>query len=76
MITRRDALIVVGGLLTAGQPQRQEASGTCRRPTTLVLDLGDGACSVQQITVVQGAISATIPTAELLAALGARLNGD
>ena len=74
-INRRTALTVVAGILTRGQPQRKEASGTCTVPTTLTLDLGSGGCSVQQIRVQQGAVSATIPVSELLQALGARLGG-
>jgi hypothetical protein len=75
MLTRRDALIVVAGILTRGQPQAREQTGTCTVPDTLVLDLGSGACSVKAIRVQQGAISATISTTELLQALGAKLGG-
>jgi hypothetical protein len=74
-IDRRTALTIVAGLLTRGQPQRKELSGTCTVPTTLVLDLGSGGCTVQTIRVQLGALSATIPTTELLKALGARLGG-
>jgi hypothetical protein len=76
MLTRRNALIVVAGLLTRGQPQRKEQSGTCTVPTTLVLDLGSGGCTVQTIRVQLGALAATIPTTELLQALGAKVGGD
>ena len=75
MIARREALLIVAGFFTRWQAQRPEASGTCRLPSTLVLDLGNGACSVTQIRVQQGALSATIPTTELLSALGATLGG-
>jgi len=76
MITRRDALVVVASILTRGQPQRREQSGTCTVPTTLTLDLGSGGCTVQAIRVQLGALSATIPTTELLSALGAKVGGD
>jgi hypothetical protein len=75
MITRRDALVVVAAVLSRGQAQAHEQTGTCTTPTTLTLDLGSGGCTVQQIRVQQGAISATIPVSELLQALGAKLGG-
>jgi len=74
MITRRDALVVVAGLLTRAQPQAQ--TNTCNVPEILVLDLGSPVgCGVKQIRVQQGAISATIPVNELFMALGAKLGG-
>jgi hypothetical protein len=75
MLTRRDALVDVAGILTRGQPQALEQTGTCTVPQTLVLDLGSGPCSVERIRVQQGALSATIPTIDLLAALGAKVGG-
>ena len=75
MITRRDALVVVAAVLSRGQAQAREQTGTCTTPTMLTLDLGSGGCTVQQIRVQQGAISATIPVSELLQALGAKLGG-
>jgi hypothetical protein len=75
MISRRDALVVVAAVLSRGQTQAREQTGTCTTPTALVLDLGSGACTVQTIRVQQGAISATIPVSELLQALGAKLGG-
>jgi hypothetical protein len=74
-IDRRTALTVVAGLLTKGQAQAREQTGTCTIPSTLILDLGSGGCSVQQIRVQQGAVSATILVGELLQALGAKLGG-
>ena len=74
-MTRRDALIIVSGLLTRAQPQAQQPTRTCSEPETLVLNLGSGACSVTAIRVQQGAISATIQVSELLKVLGAKLGG-
>jgi hypothetical protein len=74
MITRRNALIVVAGLLARNQPQTRTA--TCPQPEVMVLDLGSHiGCPVQAIKVQLGAVSATIPTSEFLQALGAKLNG-
>ena len=75
MITRRDALAIVAGLLAKRQPQT--GTSTCvSRPETMILDLGSPVgCPVQAIKVQLGAVSATIPTADLLKALGARLGG-
>jgi hypothetical protein len=74
-IDRRTALTVVASILSRGQAQAQEPTRTCTEPETLVLNLGSGACSVKQIRVQQGAVSATIPVSELLQALGAKLGG-
>lgn len=74
MIARREALIVLAGLLARKQPQTRTA--TCASPEVLTLDLGSMiGCPVQAIRVQLGAVSATIPTADLLQALGAKLNG-
>ena len=70
---RRTALVIVAGILTRSQAQAQDASRTCREPETLVLNLGSGACTIHHIRVQLGALSATIPTTELLAALGAKV---
>lgn len=73
-MTRREALGIVAGLLTKGQPQTRTT--TCSTPETLVLDFGSPTgCEVKQVRVQQGALSATIPVAELLQALGAKLGG-
>jgi hypothetical protein len=75
MIARREALLIVAGLLARRQPQTRTT--TCAQGETLVLDLGSQiGCPVQAIKVQLGAVSATIPVADLLSALGAKLGGD
>lgn len=71
-MTRRDALWIVACLLGSETPQAQTV--TCRPyPEVLRLSLGAGACSVKRIEVTFGALTATIPVSELMAALGAKV---
>jgi len=75
MITRRVALEVVASIF-AMQTAPVTPKGTCTLPTTLVLDLGAGACRIRTVRVQAGAIWADIPVDDLLAALGAKTGGD
>lgn len=70
-MTRRDALIVVIALLSHQQAQAQ--TKTCHPvPEELLLNLGEGACTVKRIKIKQGLQSVTITTNELLSVLGAK----
>jgi hypothetical protein len=71
MIDRRAALQVVASIFGM-QSAKVTPRGTCPLPTTLVLDLGSGNCTIKSIRVQQGAVWADIPVVDLLTALGAK----
>jgi hypothetical protein len=75
MVDRRAALQVVASILGM-QAGRVTPRGTCPLPDTLTVDFGAGACTVRQILLVQGALTARVDVQELLASLNAKTGGD
>lgn len=71
---RRTALALLLPLVARTQPQ--PANPVCGAiPERLVIDFGAGACAMKALVVKQGALSATIPVADLLKVIGAKVGG-
>jgi hypothetical protein len=71
VVTRRAALLTLVGIAAPSQPQA--TTQTCTVPHTLLLGLGAGACSVREIKVTYGSLTARITPQELMEALGAKV---
>jgi hypothetical protein len=70
-VTRRAALLTLVGIAAPSQPQA--TTQTCTVPQTLLLGLGAGACSVREIKVTYGSLTARITPQELMEALGGKV---
>jgi hypothetical protein len=68
---RRVALLTLVGL--AAQSRPQATTQTCTVPDTLLLGLGSGSCSVREIRVTYGALTARVTPQELMEALGGKV---